>query len=134
MQVLKRMLVAVAMCWIFSETLGFLFAIYWDRHFHFEVLLIPAAYVAPTVFSTIIAVFIVPVAFWSLGNGVRKHCIYGPVLWVLLAFYEIVAPPVYNLVGVIMFAIIGLVILRLISRGAGGPVIAPEERRLPVSG
>ncbi|MGA2349305.1 MAG: hypothetical protein ABSF70_02645 [Terracidiphilus sp.] len=123
MRVLTRMLIAVTLSWIYSMTLGFLFAIHWDRKFHFDVLLVPAAYIAPTVFSTIVAVFIAPITYWSIGTGVRKHYIYGPVLWILLATYEITAPSVYNLVGVVVLAVAGLSVLRMISGPEAPPLI-----------
>ncbi|MGD0942087.1 MAG: hypothetical protein ABR905_20525 [Terracidiphilus sp.] len=130
MRVLKRTLIAVALTWIYSVTLGFLFAIHWDRQFHFDALLIPAAYIAPTVFSTVIAALVAPIAYWSIGNGLTKHCIYGPILWILLAVYENTAPPVYNLGGVVVLAAAGLVVLRLISgrQVTGGPVIGGKEQ------
>jgi hypothetical protein len=125
MRVLTRALIAVALSWTYSMTLGFLFAIHWDRQFHFDVLLTPAAYIAPTIFSTIVAVFIAPITFWSIGNGIKKHCIYGPILWILLAVYENTAAAMYNLIGVIILAVAGLVILRLISHGVGSPMLDP---------
>lgn len=114
MRIVKRLLLAAALTWAYSMTLGFIFAVHWNGQFHFNAYLNSSAYIAPLVFSSICATLVTPVAFWSIGNGVRKHLIYGPILWVIIAVFECVAPPVFNLAGAVLIAVLGLVALRVI--------------------
>jgi hypothetical protein len=106
--------IAASMTWLYSVTLGILFAIHGDGKFHFDLLLIPAAYDAPVVFSSLLALIVLPFAFWSIGNGVRRHLIFGPILWIAIAVFECAAPAVYNLVGAVLLAVLGLVALRVV--------------------
>jgi hypothetical protein len=117
MRISKRIVLAATMSWIYSVTLGLIFSINWDGKLHFNLLLVPAAYYAPTIFSTICALLIAPVAFWSIGNGIRRHLIFGPIVWLIIAVYESAAPfasMAYDLAGALLLAVLGLVVLRVV--------------------
>jgi hypothetical protein len=67
--------------------------------------------------STIVAIAMTPVAFWSVRTGARNLWFYGPILWVALAAYIVfVFPKVgyYGQYGLLFLAALGLVVLGFI--------------------
>jgi hypothetical protein len=67
--------------------------------------------------STVIAICIAPIAAWSLRTGMKNVWIYGPVLWLVLASYEVIVIPRTGLegpYGLVLLAVLGLMTIGLI--------------------
>src|SRR5271170_888788 len=93
MTLLNRVLLAAALSWSYSATLGLLFACCVSGSFSFSALRLPGVVPIALIISTVASVFITPVAVWSLRTGLRNLQIYGPILWVVLAAYIVWAIP-----------------------------------------
>jgi hypothetical protein len=113
------MLLAAAMSWSYSATLGFLFAACASGRFSFDTLRLPGVVSVSLVSSTVIAIAMTPIALWSVRTGAKNLCIYGPILWVVLAAYILVLIPrtgAHSPYGLLLLGVVGLVVLGLIPR------------------
>jgi hypothetical protein len=114
---LKRILLGAALSWSYSATLGLLFAACASGSLSFSTLLLPGVVPVALISSTVVSILITPVAASSVRTGVRNLCIYGPVLWVLLAAYVVLATPksaANGVIGVLCLSIVGTVALGFI--------------------
>jgi len=114
---LKRMLLAAAISWIYSVTLGLLFAACASGRFSFSTLQLPAVIPVALIWSTAVSIVITPIAAWSMKTGVKNLYTYGPILWLVLAVYIVMGIRKTGASGpyVLLFlCILGLVILRFI--------------------
>jgi hypothetical protein len=117
MNLWNRILLAAALSWIYSATLGLLFAVIVSENYSVRTLLLPGVVPATLIASTIVAIAITPVAIWSVRTGARNLWFYGPILWVALAAYVVFAIPRaghYGQYGLLCLAVLGLVVLGLI--------------------
>ncbi|MGO9590984.1 MAG: hypothetical protein ACLP3K_13180 [Candidatus Acidiferrales bacterium] len=117
MSVWNRILIAAVMSWAYSVTLGLLFAVAVSEDHSLRTLLLPAVVPVALIGSTIVAIAITPVAFWSVRTGARNLWLYGPILWIALAGYIFfVFPKVgyYGQYGLLFLAVLGLVVLGFI--------------------
>jgi hypothetical protein len=126
MTTLKRVLLAAAMSWSFSVTLGLLFAVCTGSpdtrdsgHSSFYVFLLPGVVPVALMGSTVVAVLITPVAIWSVRTGAKNLLIYAPILWIVLAIYVVVVVlgrhlSAYGLYGVVFLGAVGAGILGFI--------------------
>jgi hypothetical protein len=117
MSLWNRILVAAVMSWAYSVTLGLLFATVLSENHSPRDLLLPGVVPATLVGSTIVAVAITPVAIWAVRTGVRNLWLYGPILWIALAAYVVLAIPRaghYGQYGLLFLAVLGLVVLGFI--------------------
>jgi hypothetical protein len=117
MNVWHRILIAAVMSWSYSVTLGLLFAITASENHSLRTLLLPAVVPVALIGSTIVAIAITPVAFWSVRTGARNLWFYGPILWIALAAYIVfVFPKVgyYGQYGLLCLPVLGLVVLGFI--------------------
>ncbi len=115
--VLNRVLLAAAMSWSYSVTLGLLFAACSSGRFSVSTLRLPGVVPVALIGSTVIAVVMTPIAVWSVRTGAKNLVIYGPILWVVLAAYILVVIPrtgAYGPYGLILLGVAGLVILGLV--------------------
>jgi hypothetical protein len=113
----KRILVAAVMSWAYSVTLGLLFAVAVSENHSLRTLLLPAVVPVALIGSTIVAIAITPVAFWSVRTGARNLWFYGPILWIALAAYVVFAIPKaghYGQYGLLFLAVLGLIALGFI--------------------
>ncbi len=111
---LKRILLAAAMSWTYSVTLGLLFAACTSGRFSLSTLRLPGVVPVALIGATVASILITPVAVWSVRTGVRNLCMYGPILWAALAIYIVLAIPraaADGLIGVFCLSIVGLVAL-----------------------
>ncbi len=109
-----RALVAAAISWVASVTLGLLFAACASGRFSLSTLRLLGVVPVALLVSTVIAVAIFPLAWWSTRTGVRNLRVYGPVLWIALAAYVVLVIPragVYGPYGLLLLGVIGLVAL-----------------------
>ena len=121
--VLKRLLLAASLSWIFSGTLGLLLFIRltakdpgsWLSH------LVSPGFIPITLAgSTVIAIGMTPVAVWSVRAGAKNLRIYGPVLWIVLATYTCVLvvigdrAGIYGFCGLLALGFVGAAILGFI--------------------
>jgi len=114
---LNRLLLAAAISWSYSVTLGLLFAACASGRFSFRTLRLPGVVPVALIISTVIAVVVTPVAVWSLRTGMKNLAIYGPILWIALATYEVVVIPrtgAHGPYGLLLFGVVGLAVLGLI--------------------
>jgi hypothetical protein len=117
MRILKRILLAVALSWIYSVTLGWVFACALAGNFSLNTLRLPGVIPVALIGSTLAAIAITPLAAWSVRTGVRNLWIYGPIFWLILAGYIVLVIPKtgirgpYGLFGI---AVIGVLVLGLI--------------------
>jgi len=110
----NRLLLGTTMSWVGSATLGLLFAACASGRFSLNTLRLPAVAQVALIGSTIVSIIIAPLAVWSLRAGARNLCIYGPILWIILAAYVVLVIPrtgPFGLHGLFFLAILGLVIL-----------------------
>ena len=117
MSVLNRVLLAAAMSWSFSVTLGLLFAAGVSGHFSLKMLRLPGVVPVALIGCTMVSFVATPLAVWALRTGAKNLCIFGPVLWIALAAYEVVVIPrtgAYGLPGLLVLAIAGLAALGFI--------------------
>jgi hypothetical protein len=126
MKVLKMVLLATAISWSFSVTLGLLFAICAGSrdmkdsgHSSFYTLRLPAVVPVVLITGTAISILITPAAIWSLRTGTKNLLTYAPILWVALASYIFAMSAIgknagYGLYGVACLGVVGAVILGFI--------------------
>ncbi len=117
MRIVKRVLLAAAMSWSGSVTLGLLFAACASGHFSINTLSLPAVIPVAIFISTEFAIVLTPFTVWAVRTGMRNLCIYGPLLWVILAAYILMVGPrhgFWGLYGPPILGAIGLIILGLI--------------------
>jgi hypothetical protein len=58
-----------------------------------------------------------PIAAWSVRTGTRNLCFYGPILWIVLAAWLLLAVPwnaAYAEYSVLILGLVGLVALGFI--------------------
>ena len=114
---LNRVLLAAAMSWGYSVTLGLLFAACASGRFSFSTLLLPGVVPVALVISTVISIAITPIAAWSVRTGPNNLRLYGPILWIALAAYDVVVIPrtgAEGPLGLLFLGVIGLTILGFI--------------------
>ncbi|GEM_PF-4654459 len=112
--VLKKVLLAVALSWSYSVTLGLLFAVRASGRFSFSTLWLPGVIPVALIVSTAVSIGVTPIAFWSLRAGAKNLRLYGPILWIVLAAYIIFFIPrfgIYGPYGLLVLSFIGLVFL-----------------------
>jgi hypothetical protein len=114
---LNRILVAAAMSWTYSVTLGLIFAACTSGRFSFSTLRLPGVIPVALVISTGVSICITPIAVWSVRTGSKNLRVYAPILWIVLATYEVVVIPntgVYGPYGLLLLSLLGLAILGFI--------------------
>jgi hypothetical protein len=117
MSLRKRILVAAVMSWAYSVTLGLLLAVAVSENHSLRALLLPAVLPVALIGSTIVAIAMTPVAFWSVRTGARNLWFYGPILWAALACYIVLVFPrvgYYGQYGLLGLAVLGSVVLGFI--------------------
>ena len=75
--------------------------------------MVPVAFIT----STIIALFMTPIAAWSVRTGKRNLRLYGPILWIVLATWLVAVVPwnaAYGEYSVLILSLVGLVFLGFI--------------------
>jgi hypothetical protein len=117
MSLLNRILLAAAMSWTYSVTLGLLFAARASGRFSLSTLRLPGVVPVAIIGSTIVSIAVTPLAVWALRTGMKNLYVYGPVLWIALAAYEVVVIPrtgAYGLYGLLLLGLAGVAILGFI--------------------
>ncbi len=120
---LTRIFLGAAMSWVASVALGLLFATMASGRFWLGGLRLPGVVPVALVVSTGVALVVTPIAVWSLRTGIKNCVVYGSILWIILAAYDVLVTPRsagYGLYGLVLLAVVGLVIL--------GLVPAPRDR------
>jgi hypothetical protein len=115
--VVNRVLLAAAISWSYSVSLGLLIASCASGRFYLSTIRLPGVLPVALVISTVIAIAITPIAVWSVRTGTKNLCIYGPILWIVLAAYIVVVIPrtgAYGPYGLLLLGLVGLAILGLI--------------------
>lgn len=114
---LNRVLLAAALSWSYSVTLGLLFAVSVSGRFSLSTLRLPGVVPVALIISTVASIVITPIAVWSLRTGVRNLRIYAPILWIVLAIYDLVVIPrtgAYGPYGLFLLGTAGLVVIGFI--------------------
>ena len=114
---LKRVLLGAAISWIYSVTLGLVFALRAFGRPSFSTLMLPGVVPVVLITSTIVALAMTPIAAWSVRTGTRNLCLYGPILWIVLAAWLVAVVPRSPADGeysVMILALVGLVFLGFI--------------------
>ena len=117
MTMLNRVLLAAGLSWVYSVTLGLLFAASTSGRLSFSTLRLPGVVPVALITSTIIALVMTPIAAWSVRTGTRNLCLYGPILWIVLAAWLVAVVPwnvAYGEYRVLILALVGLVFLGFI--------------------
>jgi Na+/melibiose symporter-like transporter len=117
MTMLNRVLLAAGLSWIYSVTLGLLFAASTSGRLSFSTLKLPGVVPVALISSTIIALVMTPIAAWSVRTGARNLYLYGPTLWIVLAAWLLLVVPwnvAYGEYSVLILGLVGLVILGFI--------------------
>jgi RNA polymerase sigma-70 factor (ECF subfamily) len=82
------------MSWIYSVTLGLLYAACASGQFDLRTLWLAGVVPVAMLFSTAVSVGITPIAVWSLRTGKKNLYVYGPILWIILATLELGIVPI----------------------------------------
>ena len=117
MNLWNKILLAAVMSWAYSVTLGLLSAVAASENHSLRTLLLPAVVPVALIGSTIVAIAITPVAFWSVRTEARNLWFYGPILWIVLAAYIVFVfakVGYYGQYGLLFLAVLGLVALGFI--------------------
>ena len=117
MSIFKRILLAAGLSWFYSITLGLLFAACASGRLSFSALRLPGVVPVALITSTIIALFMTPIAAWSVRTGTRNLCLYGPILWIVLAAWLVAVVPwnaAYGEYSVLILGLVGVVFLGII--------------------
>ncbi len=117
MNLRNRILSAVAMSWTYSVTLGLLSAVVVSGNYSLRSLLLPGVVPVALIGSTAVSIALTPLAVWSVRTGTMNLWFYGPILWLALAAYIVLAIPKlghYGPYGLLFLAVLGLVVLGLI--------------------
>ncbi len=93
MSMVKRILLAAALSWVYSVTLGLVFAATLLGRLSLEPLALPGVIPVALLGSSIVAVAIAPLSMWALRAGARNLWTYGPALWVVLAAFAVAVAP-----------------------------------------
>lgn len=113
---LNRILLGAGFSWLFSVTLGLLFAF---CAFGRNALTLPAVFPMTLGFSTAISMLFAPLAVWAAKTGPGNLFTYGPILWLVLAADIVVGVSrrlALTQASLFVLSIIGLVVLGLIPR------------------
>jgi hypothetical protein len=114
---LNRILLAGALSWGYSVSLGLLFASCASGRFSLSTLRLPGVVPVALIISTVVSIIITPIAVWSVRTGVKNLCVYAPILWIALATYDVLVVPkasAYGFYGLLLLGVIGLVVLGFI--------------------
>lgn len=114
MNVIHRVLLAAVVSWLFSATLGLLFAACASGQLSFATLRVPGVAPIALVGSSLVALLFTPIVMWSLRAGIQNLCRYGPVLWLFLALYVVLVIPrigIFGPIGLFVLALIGALVL-----------------------
>lgn len=113
---LRRILLGVGCSWTMSVTLGMIFAV---STFGKEALVLPAVLHMTLSISSLISLLFAPLAVWTAKTGARNICIYGPILWLILAVQVVVGVNrhIDLTISLLVTSVIGLVGLGFIPRG-----------------
>ena len=114
---LNRILLAAAMSWGFSVTLGVLFAARASGRFKLSTLGLPGVVPVALVAGTAAAVVMTPIVVWALRTGVKNLCVYAPILWTAMAAYIVVVIPsvgAHGLYGLFFLGAAGTALLGFI--------------------
>ena len=117
MKILNRILLAGGMSWVCSVTQGLLFAACASGRFSFSTLRLPGVVPVALITSTAVSILITPVAVWSLRTGLKNVCVYAPILWIVLAAWNVLVIPkagIFGPYGLVVLSVLGLVILGFI--------------------
>jgi hypothetical protein len=117
MRILNWVLLAAAMSWVFSVTLGLLFAACTSGRFWPGTLRLPEVIPVALMISPEAAIAMTPVAIWSVRTGKKNLWLYAPILWIVLATYDILVVPrtgAYGPYGLLLLGFVGSVILGFI--------------------
>ena len=106
---LTRILLAAGTSWMYSVTLGLLYAACASGHFDLRTLWLPGVIPVAMLFSTVVAIGITPIAVWSLRTGKKNLYIYGPILWIILATLELGVVPITRALKPHEVALIGVI-------------------------
>jgi hypothetical protein len=99
--------------------LGLLFAVCVSGRLAFSTLWLPGVIPVALITSTVAAIIMTPLAAWSVKTGAKNLCIYGPILWIVLAGWIVaVVPwnPASAQYGALILGLVGLVALGFIPR------------------
>jgi len=113
----NRILLAAIVSWCGSVALGLLFAACTSGRFSPGVLRLPGVIPVALLISTAAAILMTPILAWALRSGPRNVGLYGPILWLILASYIVIAIPRTGLsgpIGLLLLAIAGTVAIGLI--------------------
>lgn len=105
------------MSWVYSVTLGLLFAACASGHFSLNTLRLPAVVPIALLVSTVVSIAIAPIAIWSVRAGARNLRTYAPVLWLALAAFDVFVVPrtgAYGPYGLLLLSVIGVGVLGFI--------------------
>jgi hypothetical protein len=117
MNLLNRILLAAAISWISSVTLGLLFAAGTSGHFSLRTLGLPGVVPVALIVSTVVSVALTPLLVWALKTGTRNLYVYGPIFWIALATYDAAVVPrtgAYGLWSLLFLGLASVAGLRLI--------------------
>ena len=112
----NRILLGVGGSWLFSITLGLLYAF---CAFGKGALMYWAVLVTTLAASTAISLLFAPLAVWAAKTGAKNLLTYGPILWLMLAAYIVLAVShrlTLSQEGLLVLAVVGVLVLGLVPR------------------
>lgn len=116
---IRRILIAACVSWVSATSLALLFTASTSEDLSIHTLLLPGAIPVAVMSSTVSAVFMTPLVYWSLTSNHRNLGFYGLGLFLFLAAYIGVITPAnaqLSLYGSLGLGIAGVITIRLFHR------------------
>jgi hypothetical protein len=113
----RKLLLGLLIAWLVSVTLGLLFAAGSAGRFSLESLSLPEVVPIALLGSSIVALAVTPLVVWALVRNDRNVYRYGPMLFVIMAAYDVFVIPRAGRVapiGLLAVGIAGLLIIALL--------------------
>lgn len=116
---LNRLLIAASVAWFSATSLALLFATGTSGDLSIHTLLLSGVIPVAVMFSTVIAVFMTPLVYWSLTSNNRNLGFYGSGLFLFLAAYIGMITPTnvqLSLYGSLAIGVVGVIAIGLVHR------------------
>lgn len=113
----RKLLLGLLIAWLVSVALGLLFAASSAGRFSLESLSLPEVVPIALLGSSVVALVVTPVVVWALVRNERNLYRYGPLLFVIMAAYDVLVIPRAGRVaplGLLALGIAGLIIIALL--------------------
>jgi len=121
MSMWARLLLAAVVNWVTAASLGLLHVVTMSGRLRLDALSLPGVVPVALLGSSFAAACTFPFVVWALRGGWRNLLVYGPVVWLGLAAYVLIALPrvggPYGYYGMLLLAVLAVVLVGLAPSG-----------------